>query len=63
MLKWLCSSCGKPADYHSCTDGVHRYYCGHHWWKYVNSGYVVQDMGINDVPIVEDVGVVKEGSC
>jgi hypothetical protein len=54
MVKWTCSVCGAPGDYHSCVDGVHRYYCDKHWWEYVKLGYVVQDLDNSD----EDVGTL-----
>lgn len=63
MVKWSCTTCGLPADYHSCVDGVHKYHCDKHWWEYVKTGYVVQNLGSDDVSIAEDVGMVKEGSC
>jgi len=47
-VKWACSYCLSAADYHSCTDGIHRYYCNKHWWQYVNEGYVVRDMEADD---------------
>lgn len=50
-VKWSCSYCLNAADYHSCTNGVHRYYCDHHWWKYVNEGYVVRDMEVDDAVV------------
>ena len=59
MVNWLCSICGKQANYHSCTNGFHIFYCNEHWWEYVKAGYVVQDLGSIDVSIVKDAGAIE----
>lgn len=33
MVNWVCSICGKKAEYHVCYNEKHNYYCVDHWFK------------------------------
>ena len=44
MLKWKCLICGNDADYHLGEKDNHKYFCGKHWWEYVQKGHMVSDM-------------------
>jgi len=33
MVNWVCSICGKKAEYHVCYHEKHNYYCVEHWFN------------------------------
>ena len=55
MIKWFCSLCGEPADYHAADSHGNKYYCTKHWWNHVQ-----QIDGVDIHGVVADSSTVNK---